>query len=246
MDRVAALLAAPFVGSFLGVLIRRLPAGRPVAVDRSACEQCGHALGAAELVPLLSFAALRGRCRHCAGAIDPFHWQVEVAALAVPLSALLAGLDGAALLATCAAGWLLLALAWIDAETMLLPDALTGALFLAGLAAAALLAPDLLPDRLAAGLSGFALLWAVAFVYRRVRGWDGLGGGDPRLLGAIGAWVGLAGLPAVLLGAALAGLAWALFLRLRGRALSATTALPFGPFLALAAWAVLLVPYAPA
>ena len=81
---------------------------------------------------------------------------------------------------------------------------------------------------------------AIAFGYRRLRGRDGLGEGDPKLLAAIGAWVGVAGLASVLLGAALAGLAWALVLRGRGQVLTATTALPFGPFLALACWAVLL------
>ena len=91
-----------------------------------------------------------------------------------------------------------------------------------------------------AGLGWWAL-WVVATVYRRVRGRDGLGEGDAKLLGAIGAWVGLAGMADVLLGAALAGLAWAGVLRLRGRTMSATTALPFGPFLALAGWAVMLV-----
>ncbi len=86
-----------------------------------------------------------------------------------------------------------------------------------------------------------AALRGVGALYRWVRGRDGLGEGDAKLLAAIGAWVGLEGLPTVLLGAALTGLLWALWLRLRGAALTATTALPFGPFLALAGWVVLLL-----
>ncbi len=234
------LLAAPFVGSFLGVLIRRLPAGRPVALARSCCEACGAPLGMRDLVPLLSYVALRGRCRRCATRIAPFHWHIEIAAVLVPASALACGIGGDALWAVSGAGWTLLALAWIDAEWMLLPDVLTLPLLLAGLAATWWLdAGDVSEHAVAAGLGWFAL-WAVAAIYRRLRGREGLGQGDAKLLGALGAWVGSAGLADILFGAALAGLGWAGLLRLRGRSLSATTALPFGPFLALAGWAVLL------
>lgn len=235
------LLAAPFVGSLLGVLIRRLPAGRPVAMARSCCEACGVTLGARDLVPLWSYAALRGRCRCCGAAIAPFHWHVEAAAVLVPLSAMAAGLQGDVLWAVSGAGWALLGLAWIDAEWMILPDVLTLPLLLAGLAAVWWFDGEELADRAAAAGLGWLALWVVATVYRRVRGRDGLGEGDAKLLGAIGAWVGLAGVADVLLGAALAGLAWAGVLRLRGQTMSATTALPFGPFLALAGWAVMLV-----
>ena len=234
------LLAAPFVGSLLGVLIRRLPAGRPVALARSCCEACGVTLGARDLVPLWSYAALRGRCRCCGAAIAPFHWRVEAAAVLVPLSAMAAGLQGDVLWAVSGAGWVLLGLAWIDAEWMILPDVLTLPLLLAGLAAVWWLDGEELADRAAAAGLGWLALWVVATVYRRVRGRDGLGEGDAKLLGAIGAWVGLAGMADVLLGAALTGLAWAGVLRLRGQTMSATTALPFGPFLALAGWAVML------
>ena len=94
------LLAAPVIGSFAGVLIRRLPTGRPVALARSQCEACGHVLSAAELVPVLSFLALRGRCRACRAPIPRFHPLVELAALLVAASAALAP----ALLATLGAG----------------------------------------------------------------------------------------------------------------------------------------------
>lgn len=240
MGWIWPLLAAPFVGSLLGVLIRRLPAGRPVAMARSCCEACGVPLGARDLVPLLSYTVLRGHCRRCGAGIAPFHWHVEVASLLVPLSAIAAGLDGDALWAVSGAGWVLLALAWIDAEWMVLPDVLTLPLLLAGLVAAWWFDAQALADHALAAGFGWLALWVVAAVYRRVRARDGLGEGDAKLLGAIGAWVGLAGLADVLLGAALAGLTWAGLLRLRGRAMSATTALPFGPFLALAGWAVLL------
>jgi leader peptidase (prepilin peptidase)/N-methyltransferase len=240
MEWIWPLLAGPFVGSFLGVLIRRLPAGRPVVLARSECEQCGTTVPARDLLPLLSFAALRGHCRRCAAPIAAFHWQVEAASVLVPASAELAGLQGPYLWAACFAGWSLLALAWIDAQTMLLPDVLTLPLIPAGLFATAWLDPGQVADHAIAAVLGFLALRGIDLVYRRLRGREGLGAGDAKLLAALGAWVGLAELPTVLLGAALAGLLWALVLRLRGVALSATTALPFGPFLALAGWLVLL------
>jgi leader peptidase (prepilin peptidase)/N-methyltransferase len=241
MDWVWPLLAGPIVGSFLGVLIRRLPEGRAVVLARSACERCGTTVAAYDLVPLLSFAALRGQCRHCHAAIAPFHWQVEAAATLVPVSAELAGLQGPFLWAACFAGWSLLALAWIDARTMLLPDVLTLPLIPSGLLASAWLDPNQLTDHAIAAALGFGLLRGLDLLYRWVRGRQGLGEGDAKLLAALGAWVGIADLPTVLLGAALAGLLWALTLRLRGVPLSPTTAVPFGPFLALAGWAVLLL-----
>ena len=234
------LLIAPFVGSLLGVLIRRLPAGRPVVLARSCCEGCGATLAARDLVPLFSYVALRGRCRRCGAGIAAFHWQIELAAAMIPASAIAVGVSGDELWAACAAGWILLALAWIDAEWMLLPDVLTLPLLLAGLAATWWVEAAALADHALAAGGGWLLLWAVATIYRRLRGRDGLGEGDAKLLGALGAWVGLVGLADVLLGAALAGLGWAGLSRLRGHTMTGTTAMPFGPFLALAGWAVLL------
>ena len=126
-------------------------------------------------MPLLSFALLRGRCRRCRAGIAPFHWHVEIAAVLVPLSAIAAGLEGGALWAASGAGWTLLALAWIDAEWMILPDVLTLPLLAAGLAAVWWLDVEAVTEHaLAAGL-GWLALWAVAAGYRRVRGRDGLG-----------------------------------------------------------------------
>ncbi len=234
------LLVAPFVGSLLGVLIARLPHGMPVAWARSRCDHCGAALEPRDLVPLLSYAWLQGRCRRCLARIPAFHWQIEIAATAVPLLALAADIEGPGLWAVSVAGWLLIALAWIDVDTMLLPDALTLPLFLTGLLATWWLRPEALVDHLIAAGLAYLLLREVGVIYRRVRHREGLGAGDPKLLGAIGAWVGLVNLPVVLLGSALAGLAWALLMRLRGTQIGMNTALPFGPFLALAAFLVLL------
>jgi leader peptidase (prepilin peptidase)/N-methyltransferase len=233
---ILPILAGPAIGSFLGVLIRRLPAGRPVAAARSACEACGHTLGQSELIPVVSYIIQRGRCAACGAAIDPEHLWIELAALVVAAAAALCVPAGPFLWLTCALGWWLLALGWIDARVFRLPDVLTLPLILAGLAEAAWLEPVALTDRVLAAAVGFASLWLLAVTYRRLRGRDGLGLGDAKLLAAGGAWVGVAALPFVLFTGAVLALLYALALRLRGTTLSGTLKLPLGPFLSAAIW----------
>jgi leader peptidase (prepilin peptidase)/N-methyltransferase len=234
-----ALFAAvgAVVGSFVALVSLRWPAARPVAFARSACGGCGAVLGPRELVPLLSFAVQRGRCRRCGAAVPRRYPAVEAAAALIGgISALALPLPGAA--AVAALGWTLLLLALLDAEHFWLPSAVTLPLAAAGLAATAWLRPAALVDHLIGAVAGWAVLALVAAAYRAVRGRVGLGGGDARLFAAAGAWLGWAALPLVLGSAALAGLAVAMLLW--GRGLTATTRLPFGVFLAAAIWAVAL------
>ncbi|HEX4174227.1 MAG TPA: prepilin peptidase, partial [Acetobacteraceae bacterium] len=119
------ILAAPIIGSFLGVLIRRLPEGRPIAFARSRCDACANVLTASELVPLASYVLQRGRCRHCGAAIQPFYPIIEGAAVLVAAWAILAEADPARQWLDCALGWTLLTLSWIDFRCMWLPDVLT-------------------------------------------------------------------------------------------------------------------------
>jgi leader peptidase (prepilin peptidase) / N-methyltransferase len=235
---LAPLLIAPFVGSFLGVLIRRLPAGAPVVLARSCCEACGHALGPLELVPIASYAVLRGRCRRCQAAIGSFHPAVELAAFAVAGIAALApgGDDPPFLWAGCVLGWGLLALAWIDAEHMRLPDALTLPLVLLGLGATWVLDPLALTDHALGATLGYLAFRGISFGYRALRGREGLGRGDACLLAAAGAWLGWQALPVLVLGAAVLALLQAATMLLRARRIDARIALPFGPALALATW----------
>ncbi|MBS0284978.1 MAG: prepilin peptidase [Proteobacteria bacterium] len=227
--------AGAIAGSFLATIVIRWPEGRGVTRGRSACDSCGRGLGGADLVPLLSALALRGRCRACGAAIDRRHWQIE---LGCALIGALAGYvaPGAAGVAGALFGWLLLTLAALDVAALWLPDALTGALALAGVAAGALGIFPSLEERLLGGVAGFASLWTIATLYRLVRKREGLGGGDPKLLGAIGLWLGWRLLPAVVVLAALVGLGLALFERLRGRPIASDARLPFGAFLAVAAY----------
>jgi leader peptidase (prepilin peptidase) / N-methyltransferase len=236
-----AVLAAPFIGSFLGVVVRRLPDGRSIAWARSRCDGCGAPLSVRDLVPFFSWLVARGRCRFCGHSLGWFYPGIELAALAVALISVFVD-SGEELWLDCVLGWWLLALAWIDVRSWLLPDALTLPLVIAGLAAAGAFDPEGLTDRAFGAAAGYLGLRALAIIYRALRGRDGLGGGDAKLLAAAGAWVGLRALPQVVLLAALAGLLAAACLRLAGVRLGAQSALPFGPFLALAIWLIWLMP----
>jgi leader peptidase (prepilin peptidase) / N-methyltransferase len=191
-------------------------------------------------VPLLSFAVLGGRCRWCHAPIALAHPLVELACLGIAAWAVLADGDPRLIWLDCILGWTLLALGWIDWEHMVLPDALTLPLILAGLGATWLLDPVALAGHALAAAAGYLSFRAIELAYRRLRGRDGLGEGDAKLLAAAGAWVGLAPLPTVVLTAALAGLAIAAALQLGGRRPDGGSALPFGPALCVALWAVWL------
>jgi leader peptidase (prepilin peptidase)/N-methyltransferase len=230
------LLVAPFVGSFLGVLIKRLPAEQPVVFSRSACAHCGTRLTGLDMIPLLSFLISRGRCRHCGQPIGLFHPAVELAAVLVAVWAVLAEADPVLTWVDCGLGWTLLTLAWIDWTELLLPDVLTLPLLLAGLALTYVLQPDVLVDRSLAAAAGYLSFQGLALGYRWLRGRDGLGGGDAKLIGAAGAWCGLAALPFVVVISALLGLLAALGLALTGRNMTSTTQIPFGPCIVLAFW----------
>ena len=223
------------IGSFVAALVTRWPDGRSVMQGRSACDGCGRALGAIELVPLLSALFQRGQCQGCGVAISPVHWRIELTGLVIGVAAgtVAPGVVG---IAGAVFGWLLLALASLDLVAFWLPDRLTILLAATGLASAALDILPPLPERLIGGLAGFGTLWLVAFGYRHLRRRDGMGGGDPKLFGAIGLWLGWQMLPAVLLIASMIGLGVVLAAHLKGRSMAANTALPFGALLAIAAY----------
>lgn len=231
-------LAAPFVGSLVGVLILRLADGRPILWARSECESCRHRLAPRDLVPLASFAALRGRCRFCGAPIARFHLAVELTALGVAVCVMALEVNPAWVWADCVFGWTLLALSWIDLRTYLLPDALTLPLLLAGLASTWLLDPARLTAHAAGAAGGYLLFRAVEWGFRAWRKQDGLGQGDAKLLAATGAWLGWQPLPHVIFLAAVAGIVIGVIRRRGGRA--GDLRIPFGPCIATAAFAVAL------
>lgn len=222
-------------GSFIAALVIRWPAGRSVLQGRSACDACERTLSPLELVPIVSFLAQRGRCRACGARIEPTHLWIELAAVAIGAAAgaVAPGWGG---IAGATFGWLLLALAALDIVALWLPDRLTALLAAAGLASGLADLPPGWTDRLIGGVAGYGALAAIAWGYKAWRGHDGMGGGDPKLFGAIGLWLGWRMLPAVLVIASLVGLGVALFARVTGRTIAHDTALPFGALLGVAAY----------
>ena len=233
------VIVAPFVGSFLGVVIAHSRAPRSILVGRSACDHCGQKLAPRDLVPVLSWLATRGRCRYCHAPLGLFYPGIELAALAVALwSAALT--SGWLLWASCLLGWLLLALAAIDFRHFLLPDFLTMPLLAAGLAIAAALEPETLEAHVIGAVAGFLFVVLVRQGYWLLRRREGIGVGDAKLLGAAGAFVSWEGLPSVVLIAAVAALAGALLRPRRGGSISLTDRVPFGAALCLGTWIVWL------
>ncbi|MGI4733036.1 MAG: prepilin peptidase [Janthinobacterium lividum] len=231
--------AGLIVGSFLATLVIRWRQGRSVVGGRSTCDGCGRVLRATELVPLVSAVLARGHCRTCRAPIDARHWRIELGCGVVGALAgwVVPGWEGAA---GAVFGWLLLALAVLDVAEFWLPDALTVPLALAGLAIGALGVEPPLDERLIGGVAGYGSLWLIGAGYRRWRGREGLGGGDPKLLGAIGLWLGWRLLPWVLVGASVTGLAAVALLARRKGGVRGDDAAPFGALMAAAAYPIWL------
>jgi leader peptidase (prepilin peptidase) / N-methyltransferase len=236
---VAMLAAAPFIGSFLGVLALRLPEGRPVAWSRSACANCSHVLAPADLVPIASYLILGGHCRYCHAKIGRFALAIECAAFLVAAWAVVQT-SGWVIAATCVFGWMLLLLAVIDWRVQLLPDVITFPLLITGLAVNYVLVQDRLTDHLIGAIAGFTIFALAALAYRLLRGREGLGLGDAKLLAGIGAWVSWTGLPTVVLWGSIFGLVVALARAALGGSLKLSDRLPFGTFLAIGGWLVWL------
>jgi leader peptidase (prepilin peptidase)/N-methyltransferase len=203
-----------------------------LAKPRSRCPACGHPISALENVPVVSYLVLRGRCKACKVRISPRYPIVE--ALTGTLFAGAAWTFGftPALLAALVIIGILVSLTLIDADTMLLPDVLTLSLLWLGLLASALhqgFVP--LSDSVAGAALGYTAFWLIATLFRVLRGVEGMGAGDFKLLAALGAWFGwTALLPIVLLSAGV-GSVVGITLMVSGRA-TMLSRLPFGVYLA--------------
>jgi leader peptidase (prepilin peptidase)/N-methyltransferase len=250
---LAALVVGAMVGSFLNVVIHRLPRmleqqwqaqarellGLPVdpqprydlAQPASHCPHCGHAISAWENVPLVSWLVLRGRCRHCRAPIGWRYPLVELLAALAALAALWRFGMGWQALAAAAFLWCAIALAFIDLDTRLLPDDLTLPLLWAGLLINVQERFASLPEAVLGAVAGYLLLWSIYWLFKLLTGKEGMGYGDFKLLAAIGAWLGWTALPLVLLLASLTGAVVGIALKTLGR-LEQGQPLPFGPFLA--------------
>jgi leader peptidase (prepilin peptidase)/N-methyltransferase len=263
----AVALLGLVVGSFLNVVIYRLPrmleaqwdearheqasdhTTQPpaqrynIATPGSHCPHCGHVLSWSEKIPVSSYLWLKGRCRQCEAPIGWRYPAIEL--LTAAFFVWIFQRHGLSAQAFAWAGFVaaLLTLAAIDADTTLLPDAITQPLVWSGLLAASLnLSAVSLPTALWGAVVGYLLLWSVYWLFKWATGKEGMGQGDFKLLAALGAWLGWPALLSVVLIASVSGVAIGLWLRVRQR-LAEDGYIPFGPYLALAGlWVMALGP----
>ncbi len=248
---ILAALLGLIIGSFLNVVIHRGPAMWKLVDDdsrrgnlafpRSYCAACHAPIARAHLVPLAGYVALRGKCALCSAPISIRYPIVELLGAAAALGAyLLFGTTVSAFLAAIFF-WFLIALAAIDLETGFLPDALTLPLIAIGFAAntAGFFAP--LTDVVIGAATGYLVFWVIGALFQRLRGMEGLGQGDAKLLAALAAWLGWQAIAPVVFVAALTALAGIFVMRLAGRETSNTTPIPFGPALAFSGALIMTV-----
>jgi leader peptidase (prepilin peptidase)/N-methyltransferase len=252
---VTAALVGLCAGSFLNVVIHRLPKmldrgwreqcaelrGEELAPEprynlvapRSQCPACGHPIGALENIPVVSYLALRGRCSRCGKPISARYPVVEILGGVLAVAAI--GKFGATWtgIAACCFLFALTALTFIDIDTQLLPDDITLPLLWGGLAANlfGLFVP--LPSAVIGAIAGYLALWLVYWLFKLIRGKEGMGYGDFKLLAALGAWLGWQMLPLiVLLSSAVGAVIGIALILFKGR--DHNIPLAFGPYLAVA------------
>ena len=250
-----ALLFGLLIGSFLNVVIYRLPLmmerawaeeltlaqeKTPVEQERfnlvtprSRCSQCGHMITALENIPILSWLTLRGKCSACGTPISTRYPLVELATGLLFLGCALA--FGATLQTITAMFFcaMLVVLTGIDLDTQLLPDQLTLPLLWVGLLINIAGVFTRLPDAVIGAAVGYLTLWSVYWLFKLITGREGMGYGDFKLLGALGAWFGWQALPMLLLISSVVGAGVGiaiLVVQKKGR----NTAIAFGPYLAIA------------
>ena len=241
------------VGSFLNVVICRLPKimesnwkdqcaelegktpeKRPafnLIFPRSRCDSCGHAISSVENIPVLSYLFLKGKCRHCGSRIAPRTALVEAATGVMSGFAAWHFGFGMAALGALLVIWSMVALTFIDIDTQLLPDSITLPLLWAGLLFNLEGGFTSLASAVLGAAFGYLSLWSIYWLFKIATRKEGMGYGDFKLLAAIGAWLGAAQLPLVILLSsvvgAISGIAMIVFAKL-GR----STPIPFGPYLA--------------
>src|SRR5262245_24009405 len=232
---LGSLAAGLVVGSFANVCIHRLPRGESVVRPRSRCPACGAPITALENIPVLSYALLGGRCRSCRAPISLRYPAVEGAngLLYLAIASTVGPTWRAPLLMAFVSAILVLSL--IDLEHQLLHDVITLPGIAVGLAASFVPGWPISPlEALTAAVSGFAALTAMNAAYRAVRKTDGFGGGDPKMVAMIGAFLGWqAMLLTVFVASLLGSVAGVALMTLQGRDLK--NKLPLGTFLGIGA-----------
>lgn len=237
-----AFLYGSVYGSFLNVVVHRLPREESLVTPRSCCPRCKTPIAWYDNVPVLSWLILRGRCRKCGKSISVRYPLIEGATglLAAALTARWPGRPAWDAAATVACG-ALLAVALIDWETFLIPDELSLGLVVAGLLVAPLnpyFAADAwwrpFASSALGALAGFLMAWAIAAIGEALLKKEALGGGDVKLLAGVGAWAGATGAFDCMMIGSFLGSIYGVRLLLLGKAKRADP-IPFGPFLSAAA-----------
>ena len=257
------LIFGLLVGSFLNVVIYRLPkmlerdwqidaaqvlgtASETDRVDtpfnlaqpRSQCPGCGTQVKAIDNIPIVSFVLLRGRCGQCQNPISLQYPAIELTTGLVTLFLIHHfGLSSAAVLA-CLLTYALIALSTIDYRTTLLPDSITLPFLWLGLLANINGTFTDLTSAVVGAMAGYLSLWSVYWGFKLLTGKDGMGFGDFKLLGLLGAWLGWQMLPIIIILSSLAGAIIGLSLIALGR--DKDHPIPFGPYLAIAGWTALI------
>jgi leader peptidase (prepilin peptidase) / N-methyltransferase len=254
---IIAAVVGLCVGSFLNVVIHRLPrmleqgwrtqcaelSGETtppavrynLLVPRSQCPACGHRIGALENVPVISYLFLRGHCLACNAPISARYPIVEIMTAALTVAAIVRFGATPAGIAASVFLWMLVALTFIDFDTQLLPDNLTLPLLWAGLLAnlVGAVTAVTLRDAVIGAIAGYLVLWVIYWAFKLIRGKEGMGYGDFKLLAALGAWLGWQMLPLIVLLSSVVGAAIGISLvAFKGR--DHQIPLAFGPYLAIA------------
>ena len=261
-----ALILGLLVGSFLNVVIYRVPDGLNrswkmqakqvldmpleqgegerfnILMPPSHCPSCKTAIKPWQNIPILSYVLLKGQCKHCHIAISLRYPLVELlTGLVFAICAWKFGATWTAL-ATMVFSAYLIAMIFIDVDTQLLPDQLTLPLMWGGIVfhlAAYLLQADwgitTLVDSLLGAIVGYLSLWSIFQLFKLVTGKEGMGYGDFKLLAALGAWLGIGVLPIIIIMSALVGLIFAIIMKV-----AKNQPMPFGPYLAISGWLVLI------
>lgn len=222
------------IGSFLNVVIYRLPQNKSIVSPGSACIHCGHAVRWYDNIPLFGWLWLKGRCRDCQKPLGFQYPFVELLGAIAAVASLwefgltLAG--GVFFVFLC----LLIIITFIDLVHQIIPDRITLPAMVLALPAAPFLPEFSLVQGLLGLLTGGGVLWGIAAIYSRLTGVEGIGGGDIKLMGLVGALTGWQGALFTLFGGAVTGAVVGLVL-LAAKGKNMRTAIPFGPFLSIAA-----------
>lgn len=230
------------VGSFLNVVITRLPVLNPNFISfnaRSQCPKCYHMIHAKDNIPLISFFILKGRCRHCQEKISWRYPFIEL--LTASLSFCVAAHFGASMQTVMALilTWALIILSFIDLDHMILPDDITLPMLWLGLILSIFSVFQNSTDSILGASLGYLSLWSIYWLFKLMTDKEGIGYGDFKLLAMLGAWLGWQMIPFIILISSLLGSVVGLYFIVIKK-FNKNTPLPFGPYIALAGWLALL------